>query len=164
MNVNLPCPEGDRDCDQHEAAIQQMKDADVDFVFMAAPNLIGPAVVQAAVNLDFHPQWSANGNQVTDTVSQFFESVKDEWDGAVGVSTVFAQVDDLSDEAHDVQRDHHRAQRRGVRARIRRLRLRRGELHHVADAAAGGRGRPRRRGGQPGHDDPSASRDSARCR
>ena len=100
VNVNLPCAEGDRDCDQHEAAIQQMKEADVDFVFMAAPNLVGPAVVQAAVNLDFHPQWSANGNQVTDTVSQFFEAVKDEWDGAIGVSTVFAQVDDLSDEAH----------------------------------------------------------------
>jgi ABC-type branched-subunit amino acid transport system substrate-binding protein len=100
-NVNLPCPEGDRDCDQHEAAIQQMKDAGVDFVFMAAPNLIGPSVVQAAINLDFHPQWAANGNQVTDTVSQFFESVADEWDGAVGTSTVFAQVDDLTPEAHD---------------------------------------------------------------
>ena len=100
-NVTLPCPEGDPDCDQHEAAVQQMKDAGVDFVFMAAANLAGPAVVQAAENLDFHPQWAANGNQVTDTVSQFFESVKDEWDGAIGTSTVFAQVDDLTDEAHE---------------------------------------------------------------
>jgi ABC-type branched-subunit amino acid transport system substrate-binding protein len=100
VNVNLPCAEGDRDCDQHESAVQQMKDGGVDLVFMAAPNLVGPAVVQAAMNLDFHPQWTANGNQVTDTVSQFFEGVKDEWDGAIGVSTVFAQVDDLSDEAH----------------------------------------------------------------
>jgi len=100
VNVTLPCPEADQDCDQHESAIQQMKDADVDFVFMAAANLVGPAVLQAAVNLDFHPQWSANGNQVTDTISQFFESVWDEWDGAIGVSTVFAQIDDLSDEAH----------------------------------------------------------------
>jgi ABC-type branched-subunit amino acid transport system substrate-binding protein len=101
VNVNLPCPEGDRDCEQHEAAIQQMKSAGVDFVFMAAPNLVGPTVVQAAVNLDFQPQWAANGNQVTDTVSQFFESVKDAWDGTVGTSTVFAQVDDLTDEAHE---------------------------------------------------------------
>ena len=99
VNVTLPCPETDRDCEQHETAIQQMKEADVDFVFMAAPNLVGPAVLQAAVNLDFHPQWTANGNQVTDTVSQFFESVWGEWDGTIGVSTVFAQVDDLSDEA-----------------------------------------------------------------
>jgi len=57
--------------------------------------------VQAAKNLDFHPLWAANGNQVTDTVSQFFESVKDEWDGAIGTSTVFAEVDELTDTAYD---------------------------------------------------------------
>jgi ABC-type branched-subunit amino acid transport system substrate-binding protein len=101
VNVTLPCPEGDADCDQQEAAIQKMKDAGVDFVFMAAANLTGPTVVQAAENLDFHPRWAANGNQVTDTVSQFFESVKGAWDGAVGTSTVFAEPDDLSDEARD---------------------------------------------------------------
>jgi hypothetical protein len=77
-----------------------MKDAGVDFVFTAAANLTGPTFVQAAENLDFHPQWAANGNQVTDTVSQFFDSVKDAWDGAVGTSTVFALADDLTDEAH----------------------------------------------------------------
>jgi len=101
VNVTLPCPEGDTDCDQHEAAVQRMKDAGVDFVFMAAANLAGPTFVQAAENLDFHPRWAANGNQVTDTVSQFFESVKGAWDGAVGTSTVFADPEDLSDEAYD---------------------------------------------------------------
>ncbi len=101
VQVTLPCPEGDGDCDQHEAAVQQMKDAGVDFVFMAAANLTGPTFVQAAENLDFHPQWAANGNQVTDTVAQFFESVKGAWDGAVGTSTVFALEEDLTDEAHD---------------------------------------------------------------
>ncbi len=101
VNVTLPCPEGDTDCDQQEAAVQQMKDAGVDFVFMAAANLTGPTFVQAAKNLDFHPLWAANGNQVTDTVSQFFESVKDEWDGAIGTSTVFAEVDELTDTAYD---------------------------------------------------------------
>jgi ABC-type branched-subunit amino acid transport system substrate-binding protein len=101
VNVTLPCPEGDADCDQQEAAIQKMKDAGVDLVFMAAANLTGPTVVQAAENLDFHPQWAANGNQVTDTVSQFFESVKAAWDGAVGTSTVFAEPDDLTDDARD---------------------------------------------------------------
>lgn len=100
-NVVLPCPEGDRDCDQHEGAVQQMKDAGVDFVFMAAANLTGPTFLQAAENLDFSPQWAANGNQVTDTVSQFFESVKDAWDGAIGTSTVFALEDDLTDAARD---------------------------------------------------------------
>jgi hypothetical protein len=101
VNVTLPCPEGDADCDQQEAAIQKMKDAGVDLVFMAAANLTGPTVVQAAENLDFHPQWAANGNQVTDTVSQFFESVKGAWDGAVGTSTVFAEPDDLTSDARD---------------------------------------------------------------
>jgi hypothetical protein len=101
VNTVLPCPEGDTDCDQQEAAVQQMKDAGVDFVFMAAANIVGPTFVQAAANLDFAPQWAANGNQVTDTVSQFFESVKDHWDGAIGTSTVFANPDDISDGAYD---------------------------------------------------------------
>lgn len=100
VDVTLPCPEGDADCDQQEAAVQQMKDAGVDFVFMAAANLTGPTFVQAAANLDFAPQWAANGNQVTDTVSQFFESVKQHWDGAIGTSTVFADIEDLTDGAH----------------------------------------------------------------
>jgi ABC-type branched-subunit amino acid transport system substrate-binding protein len=98
-NVTLPCPEGDIDCDQQEAAVQRLKDANVDFVFMAAANTVGPTVVQAATNLDFHPQWAANGNQVTDTVASFFESVKAEWDGAIGTSTVFAEPEDLTDAA-----------------------------------------------------------------
>ena len=95
----LPCPELDADCDQHEGAVQQMKDAEVDFVFMAAANLAGPAFVQAAENLQFTPQWAANGNQVTDTVSSFFDSVKGSWDGAIGTSTVFALPDDITDAA-----------------------------------------------------------------
>ena len=99
VNVTLPCPEGDTDCDQHEAAVQQMKDDGVDFVFMAAPNLSGPTFLTAAENLDFAPQWAANGNQVTDTVSKFFESVKGAWDGAIGTSTVFAEPEDLTDGA-----------------------------------------------------------------
>jgi hypothetical protein len=101
VEVTLPCPEGDVDCDQHEAAVQQMKDGGVDFVFMGAANIVGPTFVQAAENLDFHPQWAANGNQVTDTVSMFFGSVKAAWDGTVGTSTVFALPEDLTDEAHD---------------------------------------------------------------
>jgi ABC-type branched-subunit amino acid transport system substrate-binding protein len=101
VDVTLPCPEGDTDCDQHESAVQQMKSAGVDFVFMAAANLTGPAFIQAAENLDFHPEWAANGNQTTDTVSQFFESVKEPWDGTIGTSTVFAAEDDLSDAAFE---------------------------------------------------------------
>jgi ABC-type branched-subunit amino acid transport system substrate-binding protein len=100
VHVTLPCPEGDNDCDQHEAAVQQMKDAGVDLVFMAAANIAGPSFVQAAENLDFRPRWLANGNQVTDTVSQFFESVHGAWDGTIGTSTVFARPEDLTEQAH----------------------------------------------------------------
>ncbi|HEY8524561.1 MAG TPA: ABC transporter substrate-binding protein [Acidimicrobiales bacterium] len=103
-DVTLPCPEMDADCEQHEAAVQQMKDAGVDLVFMAAANLVGPTFVQAAANLDFHPAWTANGNQVTDTVARFFDSVRDEWDGAIGTSTVFAEPADLTDGARDCNR------------------------------------------------------------
>lgn len=98
-NVSLPCPTGDNDCDQHEPAAQRLKDAGVDLVFMAAANLAGPAFVQAAINIDYHPEYVANSNQVTDTVAGFFDGVKDEWDGTVGVSTGFAAPDDVSDEA-----------------------------------------------------------------
>jgi ABC-type branched-subunit amino acid transport system substrate-binding protein len=95
-NVVLPCPELDPDCEQHEAAVQQLKDANVDFVFMAAANIAGPTLVQAAQNLEFAPTWAANGNQVTDTVSQFFDSVSAAWDGAIGTSTVFALPEDIT--------------------------------------------------------------------
>jgi len=72
VNATLPCPEGDRDCDQHESAVQQLKSEGVDFVFMAAANISGVPLIEAAQNLDFAPQWAANGNQVTDTVAQFY--------------------------------------------------------------------------------------------
>jgi ABC-type branched-subunit amino acid transport system substrate-binding protein len=100
VNAVLPCPDAtDADCEQHEPAVQQMKDAGVDFVFMAAANIVGPTFVQAAENLQFTPQWAANGNQVTDTVSQFFDSVSAAWDGAIGTSTVFALPEDITDAA-----------------------------------------------------------------
>ena len=86
---------------QYEGWAQMMHDEGLlDVVFMAAANITGPTFVQAAANLDYAPVWLANGNQVTDTVSQFFESVAPYWDGAIGTSTVFADVDDLTDGAH----------------------------------------------------------------
>ena len=105
VEVTIPCPEGDNDCDQHEAAVQRMKGEGVDFVFMAAANLAGATFVQAAKNLDFKPQWAANGNQVTDTVAgRFFAGVKDWWDGALGVSTVFGGDNDITDTATECNR------------------------------------------------------------
>jgi ABC-type branched-subunit amino acid transport system substrate-binding protein len=99
VSVTLPCSETDLDCEQHETAVQQLKDSNVDFVFMAAANVVGPTFVQAAQDLDFHPQWAANGNQVTDTVSQFFDPVKASWDRTIGTSTVFALPEDITEQA-----------------------------------------------------------------
>ena len=42
----LPCPEGSQNCAQHDAAIERMKAAGVDFVFLAAQTLAGSATVE----------------------------------------------------------------------------------------------------------------------
>jgi Periplasmic binding protein len=103
VNVTLPC-NATGTCTQQEAAIQKMKAAGVDLVFMAAANTVGSSIVTAADNLDFHPTWAANGNQVTDTVAQFFDSVKDSWDGAIGTSTIFSERKTLSPGAYACNR------------------------------------------------------------
>ena len=98
VNATLPCDAGGT-CTQQAAAVQKLKDGNVDFVFMTAANTVGPTIVQAANNIDYHPQWSANGNQVTDTVAKFFKSVKDDWDGTIGVSAVYNLPKDIGPEA-----------------------------------------------------------------
>jgi hypothetical protein len=99
--AELPCPETSQTCEQHAAAIQRMKDANVDFVFMTASTLAGQSTVQAAKDLDFHPQWATIGDNVTDTVANFYQPVKDEYDGAWGIDTVF---DDPTEEAAECNR------------------------------------------------------------
>jgi ABC-type branched-subunit amino acid transport system substrate-binding protein len=94
----LPCPEGSQTCAQHDAAIQKMKDAGVDFVFLVAQTLVGSATVQSAQKLGFEPQWAVIGNNVTDTVARFYTNAKDNYDGAWGLDTVFP---DPSEEADD---------------------------------------------------------------
>jgi hypothetical protein len=79
-----------------------MKDADVDFVFMLAPTLAGAATVKAAADLAYKPTWATIGDNVTDTVAQFFNPSKDNWDGAWGVDTVFPDVTEASDECNAI--------------------------------------------------------------
>ncbi len=81
----LPCPEGSQTCAQQDVAIQKMKDAHVNFVFLPAETLIGAATVEAAQSLHFHPQWTTIGDNVTNTVAQFFVSAKADYNGAWGV-------------------------------------------------------------------------------
>ena len=85
----LPCPEGTQTCEQHDVAIQRLRDAGVDFVFLTAQTLVGSATVEAAANLGFDPEWATIGNNVTDTVSRFYVNAKDNYNGAWGIDTVF---------------------------------------------------------------------------
>jgi ABC-type branched-subunit amino acid transport system substrate-binding protein len=100
--VSLPCASGTSTvCDQNDAAAQRLKDSGVDVVFMTLANTFGTGLVQAASNIGYHPKWVAEGNQATDTVSKFFDSVKQDWDGTVGVSFAYAQPSDDTQVATD---------------------------------------------------------------
>ena len=85
----VPYPEGNLTCTQPDVAIERMREAKVDFVFLVAQNLCAAAVVKAAAQANFKPQWATIGNNVTDTVAQFMAPSKDNYDGAWGVGTVF---------------------------------------------------------------------------
>jgi hypothetical protein len=76
----LPCPDGSQNCSQHDAAIQRMQSAGVDFIFLTAQTLAGSATVEAAQNLNYEPEWATAGNNITKTVAQFFVNAKDNCD------------------------------------------------------------------------------------
>jgi Periplasmic binding protein len=88
--ATVPYPDGSLTCTQPDVAIQRLEDAKVDFVFLVAQNLCAAALVKAAQQANFTPQWATIGNNVTDTVAQFMAPSKDNFDGAWGVGTVFA--------------------------------------------------------------------------
>jgi ABC-type branched-subunit amino acid transport system substrate-binding protein len=90
----LPCPDGSQNCSQHDAAIQRMQSAGVDFIFLTAQTLAGSATVEAAENLNYEPDWATAGNNITKTVAQFFVNAKDNWDGAWGLDTTFTNFSD----------------------------------------------------------------------
>ena len=87
--ATVPYPEGSLTCSQPDVAIQKMKDAHVNFVFLLAQALCAAALVKAAQDADYKPGWATLGNNVTDTVSQFIAPAKNTFDGAWGVGTVF---------------------------------------------------------------------------
>jgi ABC-type branched-subunit amino acid transport system substrate-binding protein len=87
--ATVPYPEGSLTCTQPDIAIERMQQAKVDFVFLIAQNLCAAALVKAAQQANYKPQWATIGNNVTDTVSQFMAPSKDNFDGAWGVGTVF---------------------------------------------------------------------------
>jgi hypothetical protein len=66
-----------------------MKQAGVSVIFLAAYDLCGVALVTAAKQDDYQPQWITNSDNTTDTVSKFFAPVKDAWNGALGINGAF---------------------------------------------------------------------------
>jgi hypothetical protein len=87
--ATVPYPEGSQTCTQPDVAIERMQQAKVDFVFLVAQNLCSAALVKAADDANYKPQWATIGNNVTDTVAQFMAPAKDNYDGAWGVGTTF---------------------------------------------------------------------------
>lgn len=90
--ATAPYPEGSQTCTQADVAVQKLKAANVNFVFLLAQNLCGAALVKAAQDAGFKPQWATLGNNVTDTVAQFYAPAKANYDGAIGVGSVFPQA------------------------------------------------------------------------
>jgi hypothetical protein len=97
--VTLPCGSSTTSCTQYDAAAQKLKDANVDTVFMTLANTFGTGLVQAASNIGYHPKWLLQGNQVTDTVLKFFDSVKTDLNGSVGMGFAFALPSDITQQA-----------------------------------------------------------------
>jgi hypothetical protein len=99
VSVTLPCASGSTECTQYDSAAQKLKDGGVDSVFMLLANTFGTGFVQASANIGFQPQWLLEGNQTTNTVLKFFDAVKQDLDGAIGVGFAFALPQDITDEA-----------------------------------------------------------------
>ncbi|GEM_PF-5662086 len=72
-------------CSQTDAAIQRMQQAKVNFVFLLAENLCGSSLVAAAQRVGYKPQWATLGNNVSNTVANFYSPSKDTYDGAWGL-------------------------------------------------------------------------------
>jgi hypothetical protein len=87
--ATVPYPTGATNCSETAPAIQVMKQAGVQAVILAAYTLCGVAVVTAAKQDDYEPEWITNSDNTTDTVSQFFAPVKDSWNGAIGINQSF---------------------------------------------------------------------------
>jgi ABC-type branched-subunit amino acid transport system substrate-binding protein len=98
----LPCPETSQTCEQHQAAIQRMQDAGVDFVFLVAQTLAGSTTVETAQNSGFKPTWTTVGNNVTDTVAKFYTNAKDTYDGAWGLAVGFTDFTDAAAECNKI--------------------------------------------------------------
>jgi ABC-type branched-subunit amino acid transport system substrate-binding protein len=87
--TTVPLPDGSQTCSQPDVAIQDMKNHHVNLVFLVAQALCAASIVEAADKANYKPQWVTLGNNVTDTVAQFMAPAKNNYDGAIGIGSVF---------------------------------------------------------------------------
>ena len=148
--AELPCPESSQTCAQHQSAIQKLKDAKAEVVFLTASNLAAATTVQAAKDLDYHPTWVTIGDNTTNTVANFFEPVK----GGVGRRLRRGDVVHRRQRRLGGLQPHRRQGRRDVPEGLRRLLLHRA---HVPAGEGPRRGaRDHRRVDDPGQADRGA--------
>lgn len=103
--ITLPCTGSRTSCEQYDAAAQKLKDAKVDYVFMNLPNIFGPGMIEAASKIGYHPKWTFEGTDVTDTVQSFYKSVINDIDGSVGMGYAFKDVTQSSTDCNKVVTD-----------------------------------------------------------
>jgi ABC-type branched-subunit amino acid transport system substrate-binding protein len=89
--VTLPFPIGSLNCAETSDAIQRMKAAGVNFVFLVPQDLCGAAVVEAAQMEGYHPSWATAGDNVTNTVAKFFAPAAGNYNGAWGLGGGFPE-------------------------------------------------------------------------
>src|SRR4051812_21806097 len=89
-------------CSQTDAAIQRMQQAKVNFVFLLAENLCGSSLVNAANKVGYKPQWATLGNNVSNTVAQFYSPSKDNYDGAWGLGGAAGQESSQAKDCNDI--------------------------------------------------------------
>ena len=121
----LPCPDGSQNCAQHDAAIEKMKAAGVDFVFLTAQLLAGAATVEAAKNLNFDPEWATVGQQHHQDRRPVLRTDQGRLRRRLGARH---HVPRLQRRREGVQRDGGRRRRRGVPRGLGRVRLHRQHL------------------------------------
>jgi hypothetical protein len=102
--VALPCEANA--CAQSDLAIERLQAASVDTVFSLLGAIPYPTLVGAADAVGFEPQWLSSDfeNQVFDVTGQFFEGVKENYEGAIGFTYGLEEpADDLYGEECNAQ-------------------------------------------------------------
>jgi ABC-type branched-subunit amino acid transport system substrate-binding protein len=109
QTVTLPCATTSTSCNQYGAAVQKLKNAGVDTVFMTLANTFGTGLIQAAADIGYHPKWFLEGNQTTKSVLQFYKSVMGDINGSVGMGFAYnlpSEITQVSKDCNKIVTEH----------------------------------------------------------